>query len=766
MARRSRRNQVNIWPGFVDALTTLVMVVIFVLVVFIFAQQFLSTQLNDNVTQIRSLENENEQLEFEKFELQERNMRLGNELDAMRLELATLRGERNNLVNNLTASQDEVQSLSGNVDDLRDEERTLLQRLAQAELENRQLRAENSKMAEDMVLAQEVLAAAEAQRVALIQRVREDGYMTEAMEETIAEADVNQERNLERFVSVRDAFLASIQNLAPSVADEDERELLLRLAERIPSDPETDLGTVAPDRAARLKATVQTTQDLMEAMFALAEQKQSELNILLGTLIDARSRLSEAEQELVDDQIKMAQLRARNAEVSRDLVAANEAIAVNEFTIEAKLAEIQVLTDVRDDLQTRVNDMQAAVLSFEEAIQSLRATLGERDRELADTVDNYEARIAELVLTLQATEDQQATLQAALDARSEELALRAEQLDQALLQLARGEADLQSLIEQRTVNQTELAKAIEQIAALDAQLAEQTSALASAELDIATSYDRLESKDLQIQQLTAQLEAAESSTAVSRAQLSDARAEIDTLNAQLFDVRQKLTKIETALIERNATVRAQSQELEDANLDMAAALADQLALEKELTAALEQRDAILSRAQSSFAFAARVAATGLDGIVVQEETSTVGDEELTQVRFISREKIQFELGSYEIADDSTMQLSLIAEDLVELTRRLPADLDWVIRIEGHTDQTPVNAGFSGGFRNNIQLGFLRAEAVRAALLTTTQALLPNQLLASSYGETSPLVDATELTGFAKLEADQLNRRIEFILAPR
>ena len=33
-----------------------------------------------------SLENENEQLEFEKFELQERNMRLGNELDAMRLE--------------------------------------------------------------------------------------------------------------------------------------------------------------------------------------------------------------------------------------------------------------------------------------------------------------------------------------------------------------------------------------------------------------------------------------------------------------------------------------------------------------------------------------------------------------------------------------------------------------------------------------------------------------------------------------------------------
>ena len=75
MARRTR-NRVNIWPGFVDALTTLVMVVIFVLVVFIFAQQFLSTQLNDNVTQINTLLNENEQLEFEKFELKELNNQL------------------------------------------------------------------------------------------------------------------------------------------------------------------------------------------------------------------------------------------------------------------------------------------------------------------------------------------------------------------------------------------------------------------------------------------------------------------------------------------------------------------------------------------------------------------------------------------------------------------------------------------------------------------------------------------------------------------
>ncbi|MGB1146248.1 MAG: OmpA family protein [Alphaproteobacteria bacterium] len=766
MARRSRSNRVNIWPGFVDALTTLVMVVIFVLVVFIFAQQFLSTQLNDNVSQIKNLLNENEQLEFEKFELQEINTQLDNELNAVRQELASLRGERNILRDNLDDRRQEIQSLAGNVDTLREEEQSLLKRLAAAELQNRQLRAENTKLAADLALNQEVLAQAEQQRVALVQRVRDDGDLTEAMEETIVQADAQQMVNIDRFVELRDEFLASIQNIAPTIASEEERNLLLELAERIPPNPETDINNVDPDRASRLRTTVQSTQDLMEAMFQLAEQKQEELNILLGTLMDARERLSDAEQALLDDELLVAQLRQQNEQVSKELVDANEAISVNEFTIEAKLAEIQILTDVRDDLQDRVNDLQGSILAFENSINALRSTVGERERELSDTVVNYEERIQNLLFQLQAQEEQQAALQEALDARSKELAAREQQLEETLLQLARGESDLQTLVEERTINQTALQQALDRIAELDQLLITQTTQLSAARLEVTSSLERVDNKDIQINELAAKLAAAEGETTASRAQLRDARSQIDTLNAQLFDVRQKLSRIEAVLLERNATVRAQGLELENASLEMAAVLADQLALEQELTSALQQRDAILSQAQSSFAFAARDAAAGLDGIVVQEETSTVGEEELTQVRFKSREKIQFQLGSFEITEDSLIQLSLVAEDLVELTRRLPADLDWVIRIEGHTDQTPVAGNATGQFRNNIQLGFLRAEAVRNALLSTTTGLRADQLLASSFGETSPVQDASRLAGRAKTEADQLNRRIEFILAPR
>ena len=148
------------------------------------------------------------------------------------------------------------------------------------------------------------------------------------------------------FVALRGEFLSSVQNIAPTIASEEDREILLELAERIPVNPERDLGTVAPDRASRLKATVQSTQDLMEAMFQLAEQKQTELSTLLGTLMNARRQLSDAEQALLDDQLLVAQLKQRNEQVNKDLVDANEVITVNEYTIEAKLAEIKILTDV------------------------------------------------------------------------------------------------------------------------------------------------------------------------------------------------------------------------------------------------------------------------------------------------------------------------------------------------------------------------------------------------------------------------------------
>ena len=62
MARRSRRqsrsSELNAWPGYVDALSTLLMVIIFVLLVFVLGQAFLSVALNKRQQVLDQLQRE------------------------------------------------------------------------------------------------------------------------------------------------------------------------------------------------------------------------------------------------------------------------------------------------------------------------------------------------------------------------------------------------------------------------------------------------------------------------------------------------------------------------------------------------------------------------------------------------------------------------------------------------------------------------------------------------------------------------------------
>ena len=55
-ARRDSRHQVDIWPGFVDALSTLVLSIIFLLVVFVLAQFFLGQVLQGRNEAVQTLQ--------------------------------------------------------------------------------------------------------------------------------------------------------------------------------------------------------------------------------------------------------------------------------------------------------------------------------------------------------------------------------------------------------------------------------------------------------------------------------------------------------------------------------------------------------------------------------------------------------------------------------------------------------------------------------------------------------------------------------------
>ena len=99
MALGNRRNHatVNIWPGFVDALATLLMVIIFVLLVFVLAQVFLSEALSGRETALKELQGQMAELAnvlaLERREKEDLNHRV----DSLTSELAASLAGRNEL---------------------------------------------------------------------------------------------------------------------------------------------------------------------------------------------------------------------------------------------------------------------------------------------------------------------------------------------------------------------------------------------------------------------------------------------------------------------------------------------------------------------------------------------------------------------------------------------------------------------------------------------------------------------------------------------
>ena len=117
----------------------------------------------------------------------------------------------------------------------------------------------------------------------------------------------------------------------------------------------------------------------------------------------------------------------------------------------------------------------------------------------------------------------------------------------------------------------------------------------------------------------------------------------------------------------------------------------------------------------------------------------------------------FEQGSATLEDGGQEILLQIVPVLSEVVGDLPQDLDWLLRVDGHTDNQPISG--TGRYKDNWELSQARALSVVRFLVESTD-LEPHQLSANGYGEYQPLTDGTTSKDLAK------NRRIELTLANR
>ena len=209
-----------------------------------------------------------------------------------------------------------------------------------------------------------------------------------------------------------------------------------------------------------------------------------------------------------------------------------------------------------------------------------------------------------------------------------------------------------------------------------------------------------------------------------------ALAQVEVLNQQIAALRRQLSALEEAL---DAT--------EKKDKDSQARIAD---LGQRLNVALAQRVQELSRYRSDFFGRLRAILGNRPDIRI------VGD------RFVFQSEVFFDTGKSTLdKPEGRAELDALASALLELEKKIPGEIAWVLRVDGHTDVRPIN---SPQFKNNWELSAARAISVVQYLVA--KGVSPQRLVAAGFGEFQPIdSDKTD-------EAFNRNRRIELKLTER
>ncbi len=209
-----------------------------------------------------------------------------------------------------------------------------------------------------------------------------------------------------------------------------------------------------------------------------------------------------------------------------------------------------------------------------------------------------------------------------------------------------------------------------------------------------------------------------------------ALAQVEVLNQQIAALRRQLAAIETAL---NAT--------EEKNKQQQSRITD---LGQRLNVALAQKVQELTKYRSDFFGKLRQILGN------RPDMRIVGD------RFVLQSEVFFDTGKADLKAAGTAELDKVASALLQLEQQIPANIAWVLRVDGHTDVRPVGAG--GQFKSNWDLSAARAISVVQYLIA--KGVNPKRLVAAGFGEFQP-IDPSNTE-----EAYRRNRRIEFKLTER
>ena len=338
------------------------------------------------------------------------------------------------------------------------------------------------------------------------------------------------------------------------------------------------------------------------------------------------------------------------------------------------------------------------------------------------TLNTMREQIASLGEMLNVERNQNADLSAELDRITSQLLSAEESRDDLSAQLVTVMATLQQREDALASADDALKDRNSEIARLNAEQAATSSDLATTLKELEARLAALLAAQAELQQKAGQISDLEGETAASRAEV------VQMANA-MTALRQRLEDLQSLLTDKEA--QAARDKIAIASLG------------KSLNNALATRVQELQRFRSEFF--GRLSEV-LEG---REDVQIVGD------RFVFQSEVLFAQGQAAIGPEGQTQLAELAVVLNQIAADIPADINWVLQVEGHTDDIPVRAG---RFTDNWDLSTERAlEVVR---FLAERGLDANRLAAAGYGEFQPLDPSGN--GAAR----RRNRRIEIKLTQR
>lgn len=369
-------------------------------------------------------------------------------------------------------------------------------------------------------------------------------------------------------------------------------------------------------------------------------------------------------------------------------------------------------------LNQRVNELVRLLGLEEQRNEELRTEMTELSGMISNLTEEKETLSSRVVELSQKSETDSAELKRQL------LLIASFQEDIDALRLLRRELEQQvgEFTAALTVKKTELGVLRDRSKALETQLADEKERTLLAQKEIGHT-------EIRIQALSALVGGQEQALKEERRLSANTRAEVALLNQQIKNIKWQLEEISRALEVAEVKKLAQKAELKE--------------LGKRLNIVLARRVNKLERYRSEFFGRLR---------------EMLGDNPNVRVegdRFVLQAELLFGSGSAEIGVEGKSHLLKLSKTLKQLLKRLPEDINWILRIDGHTDRVPVH---NERFASNWELSTARAVSVVRFL--ADQGIPESRMTAAGFSKFHPVDPADTAAAYRK------NRRIEIKLTSR